>query len=60
MGDAARRLRPDLRVLFMTAYAENAVIANGFLEPGMEMITKPVPLEALASRIRRMIEDHAD
>jgi PAS domain S-box-containing protein len=54
--DAARQHRPDLRVLFMTGYAENAAIANGFLEPGMEMITKPFAVEALATRIRYMIE----
>ena len=40
----------------MTGYAENATIANGFLEPGMEMITKPFAIEALATRIRDMIE----
>jgi signal transduction histidine kinase len=54
--DAARQKRPDLKVLFMTGYAENATIANGFLEPGMEMITKPFAVEALATRIRDMIE----
>ena len=54
--DAARVQRPDLKVLFMTGYAENATIANGFLEPGMEMITKPFVIEALATRIRDMIE----
>jgi CheY-like chemotaxis protein len=53
--DAARPLRPDLKVLFMTGYAENATIANGYLEPGMEMITKPFAIEALATRIRDMI-----
>jgi PAS domain S-box-containing protein len=56
VADAARESRPDLKVLFMTGYAENATIANGFLEPGMEMITKPFAVEALATRIRDMIE----
>jgi PAS domain S-box-containing protein len=56
VADAARQSRPDLKVLFMTGYAENATIANGFLEPGMEMITKPFAVEALATRIRDMIE----
>ena len=57
LADAARKHRPDLRVLFMTGYAENATIANGFLEPGMEMITKPFAIEALVTRIRDIIED---
>ncbi len=56
LADAARERRPDLRVLFMTGYAENATIANGFLDPGMSMITKPFAIDALATRIRGMIE----
>ena len=40
----------------MTGYAENAAFGNGLLDPGMEMITKPFPVEALATRIRAMIE----
>ena len=56
MADAALEGRPDLEVLFMTGYAENAAVANGFLEPGMAMITKPFAMEVLATRIRAMIE----
>ena len=56
LADAARELRPGLKVLFMTGYAENAALASGFLEHGMEMITKPFAMEALASRIRAMLE----
>ena len=56
LADAARKHRPELKVLFMTGYAENATVANGFLEPGMEMITKPFAIKALATRIRDMIE----
>ncbi|MHB9881147.1 PAS domain-containing protein [Pacificimonas sp. ICDLI1SI03] len=51
-----RIARPDLKVLFMTGYAENAALASGFLEPGMAMITKPFAMEALANRIRDIIE----
>ncbi|MHA6723898.1 PAS domain-containing hybrid sensor histidine kinase/response regulator [Sphingomonas sp. RS2018] len=56
LADAARVSRPDLGVLFMTGYAENATMANGFLDPGMQMITKPFAVEALATRIRDMVE----
>jgi PAS domain S-box-containing protein len=58
LADQARERRPELKVLFMTGYAENAAIANGFLGPGMQMITKPFAIEALATRIRDMIEDN--
>ena len=52
----AARVRPDLKVLFMTGYAENAALASGFLEPGMTMITKPFAMEALASRIKDILK----
>jgi CheY-like chemotaxis protein len=56
VADAGRARRPDLKVLFMTGYAENAALASGFLEPGMAMITKPFAMEHLATRIREIIE----
>jgi CheY-like chemotaxis protein len=57
--DAAAVTRPDLKVLFMTGYAENATLAKGFLQPGMEMMTKPFAMEQLASRIRNMLKGSA-
>ena len=57
VADAARALRPDLKVLFITGYAENAAIGNGHLEPGMEILTKPFPMNALASKVRHMLEN---
>jgi PAS domain S-box-containing protein len=56
LADHARETRPDLKVLFITGYAENATLASGFLDPGMEMITKPFAVEALTTRIRTMIQ----
>ena len=56
MADAARVGRPELRVLFITGYAENAVLGNGTLAPGMAVLTKPFAMETMAARIRSMIE----
>ena len=56
LADAARGARPDLLVLFVTGYAENAIVGNGFLEHGMEVITKPFDVEALSDKIRLMID----
>jgi signal transduction histidine kinase/CheY-like chemotaxis protein/PAS domain-containing protein len=56
VADAARVLRPDLKVLFITGYAENAVVGNGHLDPGMEVITKPFSTVALSAKIREMID----
>jgi signal transduction histidine kinase/ActR/RegA family two-component response regulator len=56
MADAGRVGRPDLKVLFITGYAENAAVGNGQLAPGMAVLTKPFPIETMAARIRSMIE----
>ena len=56
VADAARTLRPNLKVLFITGYAENAVVGNGHLDPGMQVITKPFAIDALANRVREMID----
>ena len=57
LAEEARRMRPDLRVLFITGYAHNAAIGSGgLLEPGMEIVTKPFALDILAAKIREMTE----
>ena len=55
VADAGRSLRPGLKVLFITGYAENAVLGNGFLEPGMQVLTKPFVMEELARRIKQLL-----
>ncbi len=57
MVEEARKSRPFLKVLFITGFAENAAIANGVLEPGTKVLTKPFALKRLALRIREMISD---
>ncbi len=56
LADQARVARPDLKVLFITGYAENAAFGNGHLDPDMQMMTKPFAVDALAKRIRAMIQ----
>jgi signal transduction histidine kinase len=55
VADGAREVRPDLKVLFITGYAENAVVGNGHLEPGMQVLAKPFPMEAPVSRIKDLM-----
>jgi len=57
LADAARVERPDLKVLFITGYAENAVIGNKQLERGMHVLTKPFAVDVLINRIREVIDD---
>ena len=55
LASIARQHRPDLKVLFVTGYAEHATGGERFLDPGMEMVTKPFTLDALALKIRDML-----
>lgn len=56
VADAARVDRPDLKVLFITGYAENAVIGGGGrLEKGMFVLSKPFQMEILASLIQEIL-----
>ncbi len=55
LADAARVERPDLNVLFVTGYAENAVLNHGHLERGMQVMTKPFVADALGRRVKELI-----
>jgi signal transduction histidine kinase/CheY-like chemotaxis protein len=57
LADAARAVWPELKVLFITGYAENAIISSGQLAPGMRVLTKPFVVETFATRVLEMIED---
>jgi signal transduction histidine kinase len=56
MADAARIRRPGLKVLFITGYAENAVLSHGHLEHGMHILTKPFSMDVLAARINELLQ----
>ena len=56
VADAARRSRPDLKVLFITGYAENAAVGDGHLDRGMEVLTKPFDVGALVAKLRQMLQ----
>jgi PAS domain S-box-containing protein len=55
VADAARRIRPSLKVLFTTGYARNAIIHQGRLDPGVELLGKPFTAPVLAARIHHLL-----
>jgi PAS domain S-box-containing protein len=55
LAEIARQHRPELKVLFMTGYAEMAAERQSFLEEGMDMVAKPFSVDLLANKIRTMI-----
>jgi signal transduction histidine kinase/CheY-like chemotaxis protein len=56
LAEAARLARKDLKVLFITGYAENAAVGSGHLEPGMQVLAKPFAMSTLANKVREMLE----
>lgn len=48
--------RPELKVLYTTGYTRNAVVHNGVVDPGVELIGKPFTLEELAARLRAILD----
>jgi signal transduction histidine kinase len=57
IADEARKLRSDLKVLFTTGYAQNAIIHQGRLDPGVQLIVKPFNFAGLAAKIRQIFDE---
>ncbi|WP_114228234.1 MULTISPECIES: GAF domain-containing protein [Sphingomonas] len=57
VADAARVDRPDLKVIFITGFAENAVVSDGRLEVGTRLVTKPFPMDLLRSQIAELLSN---
>lgn len=57
VADAALALRPGLRVLFITGYAENAALNHGHIQFGMEVLTKPFAVSDLVNRVQRLLRN---
>ncbi|RPI41228.1 MAG: response regulator, partial [Hyphomicrobiaceae bacterium] len=56
LADDARRLNADLKVLMTTGYARNAIVHDGKLDPGVQLITKPFTYAALAAKVRSILD----
>ena len=56
LGDEALALRPGLKIIYMTGYSRNAVVHQGRLDPGVDLIQKPVSQADLANRIRQALD----
>ena len=56
LADAARERQSDLRVLYTSGYTRNAIVHAGRLDAGVEIINKPFTYEALARKVRDMLD----
>jgi DNA-binding LytR/AlgR family response regulator len=56
LADEAMRRRPGLKVLFTTGYTRNAIVHNGKLDAGVNLISKPFTYEQLAAKVRALLD----
>ena len=54
--DAVLAKRPGLKVLYTTGYTRNAVVHNGVLDPGTNLLVKPFTIEQLAAKVRQVLD----
>ncbi len=59
IAERARQLRPDLKIMFITGYAENAVLNHGHIERGMQVLTKPFAVSDLTARVERLLREES-
>ena len=57
LADEAKKRRPGLKVLFTTGYTRNAIVHNGQLDPGVQLVCKPYTIEDLAARVRAVLDE---
>jgi two-component system NtrC family sensor kinase len=56
LAEEAKRRQSGLKVVFMTGYSRNAIVHQGRLDPGVELVQKPLTSEHLAAAIRRVLD----
>jgi PAS domain S-box-containing protein len=56
LADKVRTIRPDLKIIYMSGYSQNAIVHGGRLDKGVELLEKPISQAALASRLRDVLE----
>jgi CheY-like chemotaxis protein len=56
LAEAAVKLRPELKVLFTSGYTENAIVHQGRLDRGVQLLSKPYRREELAAKVRKVLD----
>ena len=55
LAEEVRGRRPDAKVVYTTGYARNAIVHNGLVDPGVDLLPKPFTVEALGRKLRQVL-----
>jgi CheY-like chemotaxis protein len=55
LADEASRRQPGIKILFMSGYAKDAIVHNGVLDPGVELLSKPFTMNSLARKVGQVL-----
>jgi two-component system cell cycle sensor histidine kinase/response regulator CckA len=56
LAEAVKRVRPDVKVLYMSGYTDDAIVHHGVLDPGTALLQKPFTPAALAHKVRGVLD----
>jgi PAS domain S-box-containing protein len=56
LADHARRIRPTLKILYTSGYTRDAIVRDGRLEPGLDLLPKPFTYVSLAAKVRSLLD----
>lgn len=56
LADAIRRMRPEIKVLFISGYTDNALLQRGWAAPGFDLLQKPFSPHSLARKVRNVLD----
>ena len=60
IAEQAKQLQPNIKVIYTTGYAENSVVHNGKLDPGVTLVSKPYRRAELLEKVRQILDQKDD